>query len=91
MSKTIFRFNKSRRTVTTDESNYLTGPTAKAECDSEPTPSRIGVGERAHIKRMLAHAKRYQKKLGKPPAELTPQQLADTLAELKKKYPGYFP
>ena len=84
------RSNKSRRTVNTPETDSLSGPTAKAECDSEPALSRIGVGERAHIKRMIAHAKRFQKHLAKP-AELTPKELAETLEDLKKKYPGYFP
>jgi hypothetical protein len=46
--------------------------------------------EEAHIKRMVVFAKRQAKNLNKR-EPLTPEELANAITELKKKYPDHFP
>lgn len=46
--------------------------------------------EREHRKRMLVFAKRHAKNLGKD-EPLTPEELAQAIIDLKKRYPKEFP
>ena len=46
--------------------------------------------ERAHRKRMIVFAKRHAKNVGNP-EPLTPEELANSIQDLKKRYPHFFP